>query len=102
MRGCGCIARPAFPAPSDVGGQAIPMQDSRELRGEIEKLCFGCDGLFDRSIMTQEAHRLATLGSIPSDRDVNLLRLWVVQAFVGSLTFTGSAHFHRVAWAARG
>src|SRR5205809_7330166 len=100
MRGCGRIERPAFPAPSEVSDAQIYWQNSRACAADREAV-LGCDGLFDRSIMTQEAHRLATLGSTPSDRDANLLRLWVVQVFVGSLIFTGAAQLHRVAERAR-
>src|SRR5439155_21708664 len=31
-RGCGCIKRPAFPAPSDFRGQDVLNQNSRETR----------------------------------------------------------------------
>jgi hypothetical protein len=36
----GRIERPAFPAPSDLRGQDFSRQNSREIRGEIAKLCF--------------------------------------------------------------
>jgi hypothetical protein len=43
-RGCGCIVRPAFPAPSDFRGERF-MHSSGAWRGEIAKPCFftaGC------------------------------------------------------------
>src|SRR5260370_42167100 len=45
MRGCGRGGRPAFPAPSDPGGQDVPEKNSRGRRGEIARpyLCaVGC------------------------------------------------------------
>jgi|GraSoiStandDraft_57_1057295.scaffolds.fasta_scaffold517455_1 hypothetical protein len=71
------------------------------MRGEIEKLCLGATGCLTGEIMMLEAHRLPTLGSTPFDRDANLLRLWIVQVFVGSLIFTGAAQLHGVAECAR-
>src|SRR3954447_22735790 len=38
MRGCGRIARPAFPAPSDVSDAQIYRQNSRAC-GEIAEVC---------------------------------------------------------------
>jgi hypothetical protein len=38
MRGCGCIVRPAFPAPSEFFKGRSSYQNSRETRGEIAKL----------------------------------------------------------------
>src|SRR5258706_13090995 len=38
-RGCGRIARPAFPAPSDFSGAGRSWQTSRGSRGEIAKSC---------------------------------------------------------------
>jgi hypothetical protein len=35
MRGCGRIARPAFPAPSDFHRAGRFLQNSRDMRGEI-------------------------------------------------------------------
>jgi hypothetical protein len=40
MRGCGCIERPAFPAPSDLQKAERFWQTSRGSRGEIAELCF--------------------------------------------------------------
>jgi hypothetical protein len=37
-RGCGCIERPAFPAPSDVSDARYTMQNSRLSRGEIAEV----------------------------------------------------------------
>jgi hypothetical protein len=39
-RGCGRIARPAFPAPSEFQKAGRSWQTSRETRGEIAELCF--------------------------------------------------------------
>src|SRR6266478_4244102 len=42
---CGCIGRPAFPAPSDLRRREVDWQTSRETCGEIAKLCLytaGC------------------------------------------------------------
>src|SRR5258706_9794058 len=39
MRGCGCIERPAFPAPSEFQKAGRSWQTSRGSRGEIAKLC---------------------------------------------------------------
>jgi hypothetical protein len=39
MRGCGRIARPAFPAPSDLQKAGRSWKTSRASRGEIAKLC---------------------------------------------------------------
>jgi hypothetical protein len=38
-RGCGRIARPAFPAPSEFQKAGRSWQNSREACGEIAKLC---------------------------------------------------------------
>ena len=38
-RGCGCIVRPAFPAPSDLQKAERSWKNSRETCGEIAKLC---------------------------------------------------------------
>jgi hypothetical protein len=47
-RGCGRIGRPAFPAPSDVGGQDVPAKLAW-LRGEIAKPCL-LNALFEHRI----------------------------------------------------
>jgi hypothetical protein len=47
MRGCGRIARPAFPAPSDEEGGRLE-QNSRGLRGEIAKLRLYIAWLFEK------------------------------------------------------
>jgi hypothetical protein len=39
MRGCGCIERPAFPAPSDVQQGRIFMANLGRMRRETAKLC---------------------------------------------------------------
>jgi hypothetical protein len=47
MRGCGRIARPAFPAPSDEEGGRLE-QNSRGLRGEIAQLRLYIAWLFEK------------------------------------------------------
>src|SRR5712672_4167827 len=37
-RGCGCIGRPAFPAPSDFRGQDVPSQTRAHARRDREAL----------------------------------------------------------------
>jgi hypothetical protein len=45
-RGCGRIARPAFPAPSFSLGGTLMANLARKMRGEIAKLCqLKCDVL---------------------------------------------------------
>jgi hypothetical protein len=39
MRGCGCIERPAFPAPSTFEGKDFPGKPRAKMRGENAKLC---------------------------------------------------------------
>src|SRR5258705_6687960 len=44
MRGCGCIERPAFPAPSEFQKAGRSWQTSRETRGEIARPCLNAAG----------------------------------------------------------
>ena len=61
MRGCGCFGRPAFPAPSDIRRERHSRQNSRELRGEIAKLCLHTAGC-----LKGENSRLGELSPPPS------------------------------------
>ena len=63
-RGCGCIARPAFPAPSEFRGREIDGKTSDASRRENAESCFGNWGNFiaksDLSALAQRAKAEAT------------------------------------------
>src|SRR5258706_4891619 len=44
VRGCGCIERPAFPAPSDIRRRDAQGKTRAKMRGEIAKPCLATRG----------------------------------------------------------
>ncbi len=63
MRGCGCIARPAFPAPSDFRERDADSKPRAKTCGEIAKPCLYAAGCLKREAAAPKLAVIARSGS---------------------------------------